>query len=571
MCKVSVIVPVYNVENYINDMLLSVQRQSLTDFEVILVNDGSTDESQAVIDRFCREDSRFRCFIKENGGVASARNMGIDHAKGEYVVFYDPDDYIPQDSLKKMYAAALQNNADMVIGVMEEKSLGESMIYMHSQKLASQKKIDPLDEHFVGAWSLCHKMFSLRMIKENNLRIEKMSNAEDGVFTFNALNKAERICGCNTIAYHYIKRPFWLAPSATQIISNKYLDGLLESHDRILEEAAKLAEKHLPEEKRREYLQPLYVRFIEGEMINGYYRGLWRAEEDLVTRIKARTELYRSHIDDSQWKRLLDRHRDINLAEGFKSLAEMAASPKVSIVIDADIDEHRLDMMMGSVYNQLFPLFEVLVSQEAYEKLDDVYRKKLNLQAVAESEGDFRNCAVKAAKGSMVMIMDDFIMFTKHSLKQMVSRLENDASLDFVTMLMKTWDGENYSQIEALSAAYGYTAGDRKKYDALTRCDAVMSNKLFRKSVLDDMEFCENSADDVVRFYQSLNFEKLRKGVMITDMTDEDILALSGAKLSQTRIKAAYAKNEATRRLIEKLKRHITREDIDKIKRKLGR
>ena len=122
MCKVSVIVPVYNVEDYIRDMLESVQRQSFEDFEVVIVNDGSTDGSQAIIDEFCREDNRFRCFVKANGGVASARNKGLDKARGEYVVFYDPDDLIPEDSLEKMYGTAEASGADMVIGVMEEKA-----------------------------------------------------------------------------------------------------------------------------------------------------------------------------------------------------------------------------------------------------------------------------------------------------------------------------------------------------------------------------------------------------------------------------------------------------------------
>ena len=151
MCKVSIIVPVYNVEKYIEDMLMSVQYQTMTDFEVIVVNDGSTDGSQRIIDSFCREDERFHSFVKANGGVASARNMGIEKASGEYVVFYDPDDIVPHDSLEKMYGAACGEKADMVVGVMAEYSLGERLIYMHSQKLAKQKNIDPLDRHFFGA------------------------------------------------------------------------------------------------------------------------------------------------------------------------------------------------------------------------------------------------------------------------------------------------------------------------------------------------------------------------------------------------------------------------------------
>ncbi|MBQ5804701.1 MAG: glycosyltransferase family 2 protein, partial [Erysipelotrichaceae bacterium] len=160
MSKVSVIVPVYNVENYIRDMLTSVQEQTFRDFEVVIINDGSPDNSQAIIDEFCAADPRFKSFVQENGGVAAARNSGIAKATGDYVVFYDPDDYIPPDALEKMYKTAASKDADLVIGIMEEKSLGESLIYMHSQALAKQDRIDPMDTHFTGAWSLCHKMFS---------------------------------------------------------------------------------------------------------------------------------------------------------------------------------------------------------------------------------------------------------------------------------------------------------------------------------------------------------------------------------------------------------------------------
>ncbi len=88
MTKVSVAVPVYNVENYIYDMLESVRGQTFKDFEVVIVDDGSTDSSPDIAKQFCTEDERFKYFRKENGGVASARNMAIDLACGEYIQIY---------------------------------------------------------------------------------------------------------------------------------------------------------------------------------------------------------------------------------------------------------------------------------------------------------------------------------------------------------------------------------------------------------------------------------------------------------------------------------------------------
>ncbi len=572
MCKVSVIVPVYNVENYIRDMLLSVQRQTFADFEAVIVNDGSTDGSQQIIDEFCREDERFRCFVKANGGVASARNKGLEKARGRYVVFYDPDDIIPEDSLEKMHAAAAAADADMVVGVMLEKSLGESLIYMHSQKLAKQKRISPLDRHFFGAWSLCNKMFSLDFLKKHDIRVEKMSNAEDGVFTFCALNHAKRITGCDTIAYNYIKRPFWLAPSATQIISSRYLDGLLQSHDRILQEAKRLARKYLKPSQRKAYLEPLYIRFIEGEMINGYYRGIWRAQEDLTPKMTYRTKMYKEHVSEREWEKLLKRHEDIDLAKGFMQTSEMAAKPKVSIILNAKISSKQLNMILGSIYNQLFPLFEVLVPVEIYGKIDDVYRRKANLRTVDSVNGTtFGYEAMQAAKGEFVAVFNEFSMYTKNSLKQMVLKLMKEKDLDFVSMLMKRYDGENYEQIPCLSASYGYTRRGATKNSRLTVFDTFLSNKLFRKDVLSDFDFDSSTVKAVHKLYRTLNFMKLRKGVMITDMEEEEIISRSGYDANRTAIKVGFAVNEAVRRMREGLKRHITKEDLERFGIRLSR
>jgi glycosyltransferase involved in cell wall biosynthesis len=564
MCKVSVIVPVYNVENYIYDMLVSVQNQSFRDFEVILVNDGSTDNSQKIIDEFCSGDKRFKSVIKENGGVASARNLGIDMAQGEYVVFYDPDDKIPHDALGKMYKTASSKSADIVIGVMEEHSLGERMIYMHSQKLAKQKKISPLDHHFFGAWSLCHKMFSLQFIRKNNLRIEKLSNAEDGVFTFCSLNCTEKIYGCNTIAYNYIKRPFWLVPSATQTISSKYLEGLLSSHTRILEEANKLADKFLSEKEKKPYLEPLYIRFIEGEMINGYYRNIWRSEENLIPRITEKTAEYRKHISDSKWKELCNRHKDLEFSKGFLTQEEMAENPVVTISISKDIPRAKFNKVLGSLYNQNFPLFEILIEENQWEMLDEIYKNKKNLRKVSSISKDV---ICSQGKGKYVMFFDQFAMVTKNSLKLMVTKLDAKKDLDFVTMLMKSFDGVEYRQIPVLNANYGYGPHRRKSIASLEKYDTLLCNKLFRKDVFSKYDIIEDGTKAIHSLYETPHFEKLRKGLMITDLSQEDFIRKAGESPSKITVNLLSSKNNMIANFINGAKRHITKEDIDNLKK----
>jgi len=116
--KITVIIPIYNDDLYLSDALESIRRQTFTGFECICVNDGSTDKSEDIIDGFVKNDARFLKINKNNGGVSSARNAGLDNARGKYVFFMDHDDLAPNYALKKLLSAAEKFNADMSRGRM---------------------------------------------------------------------------------------------------------------------------------------------------------------------------------------------------------------------------------------------------------------------------------------------------------------------------------------------------------------------------------------------------------------------------------------------------------------------
>ena len=115
MPKISVIVPVYKAEAYLHRCVDSLLAQTFQDFEVLLVDDGSPDRSGAICDEYARRDSRVRVFHKENGGVSSARQCGLDNAHGDYTIHADPDDWVEPDMLEALYAKATAEDADMVI------------------------------------------------------------------------------------------------------------------------------------------------------------------------------------------------------------------------------------------------------------------------------------------------------------------------------------------------------------------------------------------------------------------------------------------------------------------------
>ena len=114
-CTISIIVPVYNAEKYLHRCVDSILAQTFTDFELLLINDGSKDNSGKICDEYAAKDPRVRVFHKENGGVSSARNMGLDNAKGEWVTFVDSDDWLVHNIYEKMLHKLVEENADLCL------------------------------------------------------------------------------------------------------------------------------------------------------------------------------------------------------------------------------------------------------------------------------------------------------------------------------------------------------------------------------------------------------------------------------------------------------------------------
>lgn len=141
--KVSVIIPVYNAEKYLFRSVDSLLAQTLQDFEVLLIDDGSPDKSGEICDEYAKKDTRVRVFHKENGGVSSARQYGMNNARGEYTIHVDPDDWVEPNMLEELYAKAKEEDADMVIcDYYEEYPKWKKTIY-------KQQKPSALDHNTV--------------------------------------------------------------------------------------------------------------------------------------------------------------------------------------------------------------------------------------------------------------------------------------------------------------------------------------------------------------------------------------------------------------------------------------
>ena len=231
--KVSIILPVYNVEEYLTKALESFKEQTLDEFEVIMIDDGSTDSSAEIMKEFASEDGRFKCFFQENRGVSATRNRGIEIAGGEYIAFYDSDDWIRPTVLEKMYATAKTRNADIVVGRMREFSVTKEYIYSETKGLSKKQEIEKYDYGLVWNLSLANKLFKKDLIVENALCFAPIAYSEDGLFLMQCVVKAQKISGCSVVAYEYRKRPLWKERSVTQRTDGRLFDDFVYAHESI--------------------------------------------------------------------------------------------------------------------------------------------------------------------------------------------------------------------------------------------------------------------------------------------------------------------------------------------------
>ena len=234
---ISIIVPIYNAENYLKSCLDSVLSQTFKDFEVLMVNDGSTDSSATLCQAYAERDSRFRYFEKENGGLSDARNYGLDRAQGAYITFLDADDFLFENYLEKLYQASYLSDSDILIGGYCRFDGSDFYFYNDHFKsdslnsFTSAQAIQVLDSMldvpfltFSTAWG---KLFKRDLF--NELRFPYGKYAEDQFLIWKLYMKATNIHVFNNASYVYRMNPSGLS----SVFSLKHLDYIDALEERI--------------------------------------------------------------------------------------------------------------------------------------------------------------------------------------------------------------------------------------------------------------------------------------------------------------------------------------------------
>lgn len=209
MDLISIVVPIYNVEQYLDKCIESILKQTYENIEIILVNDGSTDNSANICNKYEKKDTRIKVIHKKNGGLSDARNIGINNAKGKYIIFIDSDDWIDINMVKNLYSISLKYNADIVQGEYIEAYKEDDIIKNNMNKeeiiCNSDQMLESLyGDKYVKSVVVWNKIYKKDLFE--NIRFPKGKLNEDEFTTYKIFHKAKVIVDTDITVYYYRQR-----------------------------------------------------------------------------------------------------------------------------------------------------------------------------------------------------------------------------------------------------------------------------------------------------------------------------------------------------------------------------
>jgi len=520
------------------DTLDSVANQSYKDFEVIIINDGSTDSTQDIIDEYCNKHLNFRYIYQENQGVASARNIGIELAKGEYLGFLDGDDLYPQDTLK-YYNETINLSKiypDVIIGQVVQISPWRQYSQINAKKLSNQEIINPIDNKILWTVSMCNKIFSKEIVKDSNRLVPLLSYGEDVAFTLPLIYSSNLIVGCPHEVL-FVKKRFSKNYSLTQKVSTKLLEDYIHAYEIVHDEFIKLSndyrKKYSDDKIKLSAFEDEYLIYLDefqyrkcSILISEFYRHFWKSDKESIEKIKKEIESFKSQMFPSTRERLEKNNQDLFIRDLITDKGEMAENPLVTIAIDPNIKGTSLNKMLYNINEFHFPSFEVFLPNKSFDSIPDFFKEKEYINSIdysfkshdddSKSNSDFKNAVLKRVNGKFLYYLDKEVVMSLDLLKRMFDRI-HDSEFDFVAMgakplverdfSKKNYETSEFSKLESVKSDnlkyYNYF------YNKLIKIDFLKENNFV---------FTENTYNDIKKFYEIGNYSDYGKTfILIND------------------------------------------------------
>ncbi len=483
--KVSIILPVYNTAPYLEQCLDSILAQTLKGFELICVNDGSTDGSLEILKEYAKKDNRISIITQENQGLGRSRNNGLKIAKGEYIIFLDSDDVFANVLLEHTYNAGVEKNADIV--------LFDLLHYDHNTKkqLRTTLAHNMIPENEIFSWcdipedifsvappNTCSGIYRHEFLLEHNLQFQDLPNAEDVYFTFYARVLAERITIVDEPLYYYRKNrpgsietvtknndPTCFLQAFYALYSDLVKDGIFDSlkkgfQRRFFDTLIYNLNSVKSAKARLAILQALdeepYCNLPIDEEPENY--GKNRSIAQYFNKIKAARNWYHKNIRINQLGEELKTNKTA-------PPLEEQGTVTVSVVIPVYNTEDYLKEALDSIVNQTFRDIEIICvndgSTDGSAEILDEYAKKDSRISIITQENKGQSCARNAgimkAKGKYIYFMDSDDILETTAFEELIPIMD-EKNLDVMC-----FDGESFTENPELMTPYYQTTYRRNK------------------------------------------------------------------------------------------------------------
>lgn len=512
----SVIIPVYNVEDYLNECLDSVINQTLEDIEIICIDDGSTDNSPDILKEYSKKDKRIKIIIKENGGQATARNLGIKEAQGEYIAFVDSDDFIEPTMFEKLYTKAKDNNLDIAMCKIatydnQTEEIKDNVWYYMLGVFRDFEK--DIFNHKDTKEFTCHiavtpynKIYKTTLLKENNILFPEGLIFEDEKFFYDTYLRAKRVSIVDEFLYYYrINRK---GSTVDTIKDNDFSDIVPIS--KLIRETFKETDNY------EDYKILLSNRFIHLQLAR-FTQTSQKYKENFFNLLKSdlgEVLADRTIYDNLESDVKLRVDKIIN-SENLNEFEKLDEDKIFSVVMACYNAENHLDETINSLLGQSFSFGSniqlILVDDGSTDKTAEICLKYQNqypdniiyLYQENQGQGAARNFGLKYVKGKYINFLDSDDKFSGNTFYSVYEFFEKHYDeIDFVSVpifffdkavgqhplnykfeedkiidLNKNWD---YPQLSSSSAFFKKELFDNYSFktDFVNSEDSLMINKM---------------------------------------------------------------------------------------------
>lgn len=534
--KVSMIVAAYNAEKYIEETLETLVKQTLDEYEILVVNDGSTDGTLEILRTYEERYPHLRVIDKENGGPSSARNAGLDEATGEYVFFFDADDLLEPDALEALYERAVKKKADIVIARYDIFNQYQSIPVNGINNLVVQDKIERYEPMILWTFSLCNKLFKRSLIENNQLRLPPISYSEDGAFLMQLVYRAHRITGLDMVIFHYRRMFEGEAESITASISVSKIRDYIEAHRIIFEAAEKsilidypsyatIEEAKKKNDEIHKYLSEIVRKELQ-ILIDQFYSKYWSLDQETIQILCEEINKRIAMLDMRERSILQDGHPEISVNHLLTEPKEVLENGFFAVALYGS--EECRDEFLNVV--QTLTL-QNLVGIEIWipKNMEDTIRQEELWQgnfvtADVEGEEELFWYMLDHTKMPYITFADPKIAYANNAFKYAYKNFIKSPA-DFIIELVFH---RNYGSMQAvlMSQVALNSVKNCYEYNECLAMDHLLANKFFRTEFLKSMELTREQTlvSQLPQMYRNAYFTFMNDGIVFFDDAEENYI-----------------------------------------------